>query len=200
MTLRQMVFARLYRHAKAPESLPWHRDPPALLRAAAEQRDPGRALDVGCGAGVHAVYLAQLGYAVVGVDFVPAALQLAQQRAYGAGVHLELCQSDVLAYDPVSGFDLIVDSGCLHHLPSGNVSAYRARLDRWLLPGGDYLLVHFSKRHALDWRPVGPRRVTKSEIVGLFAPLHLEAYDETFFDLSFPIGRSLAGIYWFRRV
>jgi len=40
----------------------------------------------------------------------------------------------------------------------------------------------------------------KPDIVRLFSPLRLEAYDETFFDLSFPIGRSLAGIYWFRRV
>jgi cyclopropane fatty-acyl-phospholipid synthase-like methyltransferase len=200
MKLRQKIFAGMYRRVETPELLPWHRDAPALLRAAAERRDGGRALDIGCGTGAHAVYLAELGFSVVGVDFVPAALEHARRRADNAGVALELVQSDVLAYGPVGGFDVVVDSGCLHHVPSSKVGAYRALLDRWLLPGGDYLLVHFSKRHALDWRPVGPRRVKKPDIVRLFSPLRLEAYDETFFDLSFPIGRSLAGIYWFRRV
>ncbi len=200
MTLRQKIFAGMYRRVETPELLAWHRDAPALLRSAAKRRGGGRALYLGCGAGSHAVYLAELGFSVVAVDFVPAALEHARRRADSAGVALELIQSDVLAYDPVGGFDVVVDSGCLHHIPSTKVGAYLARLDGWLLPGGDYFLVHFSKRHALDWRPVGPRRVKKYDIVRLFSPLRLEAYDETFFDLSFPIGRSLAGIYWFRRV
>ncbi len=199
MTLQQKIFAGIYQRAEGAEALPWHRDAPGLLRAVAERRSPGRALDLGCGAGVHAVYLAQLGYCVAGVDFVPAALELARERARVAGVKLELHEADVLTYDAQAGFDLVLDSGCLHHVPSRDVSRYRARLDQWLLPGGDYLLVHFSKRHALDWRPLGPRRTPKRQIVELFAPLHLEGYDETFFDLSFPVGRSLAGIYWFRR-
>ena len=199
MTLRQRIFAGIYRRAKTPELLPWHREAPALLRNAAEQRGHGRVLDVGCGTGVHAVYLAQLGFSVVGVDFMAAALELARQRASAAGVELELVECDALSYGPGSGFDLVVDSGCLHHVPARKVSAYRAQVDRWLLAGGDYLLVHFSKRNVLDWRPVGPRRTGKSDIVRLLAPLRLEAYDETFFDLDFPVGRSLAGIYWFRR-
>jgi cyclopropane fatty-acyl-phospholipid synthase-like methyltransferase len=199
LTLRQRLFSGIYRRAKTPESLPWHRDAPDLLRTAARQGNGGRVLDVGCGTGVHAVYLAALGFSVVAVDFVPAALEHARQRADAAGVELELVQSDVLAYEPVAGFDLVVDSGCLHHVASSKVGVYRANLDRWLLPGADYLLVHFAKRHPLDWRPVGPRRVEKSAILRLFAPLQLKAYDETFFDMSFPIGRSLAGIYWFQR-
>lgn len=199
MTLQQKIFTGIYQRAEGAEALPWHRDVPRLLREAAEQQTPGRALDLGCGAGVHAVTLAQLGFSVVGVDFVPAALELARERARVAGVELELHQADVLTYKASSGFNLVLDSGCLHHVPSREVSKYRARLDQWLLPGGDYLLVHFSKRNALDWRPLGPRRVPKRQIVELFAPLQLEGYDETFFDLPFPIGRSLAGIYWFRR-
>lgn len=199
MNLQQRLFTDIYRRAKGVEGLPWNSDVPALLRQVAERRKPGRALDLGCGAGVHAVYLAQQGYSVVGVDFVPAALELARERARIAGVELELHQADVLTYNTPAAFDLVLDSGCLHHIPPGEVSKYRAQLDQWLQPGGDYILVHFSKQHALDWRPVGPRRVPKKQIVELFAPLHLEGYDETFFDVSFPIGKSLAGIYRFRR-
>jgi hypothetical protein len=68
------------------------------------------------------------------------------------------------------------------------------------LPGGDYILVHFGKRHPLDWRPVGPRRQTRSQITDLFSSLKLEAYEETYFELALPVGPiALAGIYWFRR-
>lgn len=200
MNLQQKTFTGIYQRADGAEALPWHRDAPGLLRTVAEQRIPGRALDLGCGAGVHAVYLAQLGFNVVGVDFVPAALELARERARVAGVELELHEANVLTYEAQSPFDLVLDSGCLHHVPPRDVSKYRTRLDRWLLPGGDYVLVHFGKRHALDWNPLGPRRVPKRQIIELFAPMHLEEYDETYFDVAFPVGRGLAGIYWFRRL
>jgi len=200
LNLQQKTFALLYRQARTPESLPWHREePPALLRAAVERRGTGRALDIGCGEGVNAVYLARHGFSVVAVDFVPAALELARGRALAAGVAIELRESDVLDYDPPTGFDLVLDSGCLHHLPSAKVAAYRERLDQWLRPGGDFLLVHFLKRNALDWRPAAPRRVPRDEIVRSFPALHLEAYDETVYHVPFPVGTSLAGIFWFRQ-
>jgi len=83
VNLQRMVFARLYRRAPTVESLPWHREePPALLeRVVAGRTTRGRVLDLGCGQGVHAVYLAQQGFSVVAVDFVPAALDAARARA-----------------------------------------------------------------------------------------------------------------------
>jgi cyclopropane fatty-acyl-phospholipid synthase-like methyltransferase len=134
------------------------------------------------------------------VDFVPRALELARTRAQAAGVTLELRQADVLDYTATRGFDLVLDSGCLHHLPLSKLPAYRNMLDRWLLPDGDYVLVHFGKRHRLDWRPVGPRRKSREAITQYLAPLRLEAYDETVFRLPLPAGPTgLAGVYWFRR-
>lgn len=202
MSLKQTIFATLYRRAPGPEALPWHREePPSLLVRALDGRSaPGRALDVGCGEGVHAVYLAKRGYSVVGVDFVPAALELARARARAEGVELQLQPANVLEYDAPAPFDVVLDSGCLHHLGRSRHGAYRARLEQWLAPGGDFVLVHFLKRNALDWRPAGPRRVRKGEIVRRFAPLVLEAYDETSFALPFPMGPvGVAGVYWFRK-
>lgn len=201
MSLQQKIFAGLYRRALGPELLPWHRDePPGLLKRVVEQRrSASRALDLGCGAGVYSVYLAQKGYSVVGVDFVPTALELARARAQAAGVSVELLQSDVVEYEPAAGFDLVLDSGCLHHVQIARLAAYRAALERCLLPGGDYVLVHFGKRHALDWRPVGPRRRTRKQITDFLSPLRLEAYEETSFRVGLPVGNALAGVYWFRR-
>ena len=201
MNIQQKVFARLYRRAPHVESLPWHREqPPALLASAIGQRTTrGSALDLGCGQGVHAVYLAQQGFSVVAVDFVPAALAAARRRAEQVGVEVELREGDVVDYQAPSAFDVVLDSGCLHHLPRGKVGAYRNRLDEWLAPGGDYVLVHFTHRPRVVWIPQGPRHMTRDEAVAFFAPLELRGYDETQFDVPLPMGRMRAGVYWFSR-
>jgi hypothetical protein len=63
-------------------------------------------------------------------------------------------------------FDLILDSGCLHSLVGGTVASYKQRVLDWLAPGGDYLLEHWGKRHALDWRPVGPTDARRPRLRG----------------------------------
>ena len=141
--------------------------PGARRRARATR---GRALDLGCGEGVNAVYLAQQGFSVVAVDFVPAALAATRARAERAGVEIELHEGDVLDYEAPSTFDLVLDSGCLHHLPKASRAAYRTRLDRWLAPGGDYVLVHFAHRPRALWLPKGPQHMTRDDAVALFAP------------------------------
>ena len=201
MSIQRTVFTRLYRRATDVESLPWHREqPPALLERAVSQRTTrGRALDLGCGEGVYSVYLAQQGFSVVGIDFVPAALAAAATRAEQAGVDVELREGDVVEYEAPSAFDVVLDSGCLHHLPKGKIDAYRSRLDEWLAPGGDYVLVHFAHRPRVLWVPKGPRHLTRDQAVARFAPLELQAYDETDFDVPLPMGRMRAGVYWFSR-
>ena len=145
------------------------------------------------------MYLAQQGFSVVAVDFVPAALAAARTRAEQAGVKVELRECDVVEYESPSAFDVVLDSGCLHHLSRGKVGAYRNRLDEWLAPGGDYVLVHFVHRPRAFWIPTGPRHMTHDEAVAFFAPLELQAYDETHFDVPLPMGRMRAGVYWFSR-
>jgi cyclopropane fatty-acyl-phospholipid synthase-like methyltransferase len=181
--------------------LPWHREQaPALLERAVTQRTTrGRALDLGCGDGSYAVYLAQQGFSVVGVDFVPAALAAARTRAEQAGVEVEFRECDVVEYQTPSAFDVVLDSGCLHHLPKRKLGAYRDRLDEWLAPGGDYVLVHFAHRPRSFWIPAGPRHMTRDEADAFFAPLELQSYDETQFDVPLPMGRMRAGVYWFSR-
>lgn len=201
MNLQRTVFSRLYRRAPDVESLPWHREePPSLLaRVIADRPGGGRALDVGCGEGTNAVHLAQAGFSVVGLDFVPAALAAAQERAERAGVEIDLVECDVVDHAPPAPYDVVLDSGCLHHLPKGRVAAYRDRLDQWLAPGGDFVLVHFAHRPRVLWIPKGPRHLTRAQAEALFAPFELEAYDETHFDVPLPMGRMRAGVYWFRR-
>jgi len=200
VNLQRTVFARLYRRSPDVESLPWHREEPsALLEQVLAERPPGRALDLGCGQGVQAVHLAERGWAVTGIDFVPAAIAAARARAARAGVEVELLEQDVLAYEAAAPFDLVLDSGCLHHLPKGRVADYRRRLDGWLAPGGDYVLVHFAHRPRIPI-PKGPNHLTREQAVELFAPYEPVAHDETHYDVPLPMGRMRAGVHRFRRV
>ena len=60
--------------------------PPELLEFIADH-EPGRALDLGCGTGTNAITLAQHGWQVTGVDFIPRSIQRARQKASKAGVN-----------------------------------------------------------------------------------------------------------------
>lgn len=195
---------KFYRNAAGhPERLPWHQDaPPAILAAAVAARNGrGRALDVGCGAGVFAVWLAEQGMEVTGLDLFPEAIAMAESRARERSVQVELVTGDLFAYEPGPVFDLVFDSGCLHALVGGDVTRYKRKLLGWLKPGADYVLGHWGKRHVLDWRPIGPRRRTQAAIERLFAPeLRLVDQEVRDFAAPLPFGPTVRGVgYWFRR-
>ena len=104
--------------------------------------DPGSiALDVGCGAGVELVFLAQHGFKAIGVDIAPRALALAAARAKEAGVEVELREASVTAL-PLDGdsVDLVNDRGLLQHLSESERARYAREVARVLKPGGILIL------------------------------------------------------------
>ena len=106
---------------------------------------PGRALDVGCGPGRNALYLASAGFTVDAVDLSPAAIAWATDRAREAGTEVHLhCGDAFTAADLRGPYDLIYDSGCFHHLPPHRRISYLALLDRALAPGGHFALTCFA--------------------------------------------------------
>ncbi|GHE75543.1 methyltransferase [Streptomyces longispororuber] len=108
---------------------------------------PGRALDLGCGPGRNALHLAAHGFAVDAVDLSPAALAWAAERAREAGADIRFHQGDAFALGPDAlpgPYDLVVDSGCFHHLPPHRRVSYLALLDRLLAPGGHLVLACFA--------------------------------------------------------
>lgn len=202
--MAKMVMRKFYRKADGhPERLPWHRETPEEILAdtVRDLGGRGRALDAGCGAGVLSVWMAEQGMDVTGVDLFPEAIAMAEQRAKEHGVRATFVAADLLEWAPAQPFDLVFDSACLHALVGGNVAAYKRQLLRWLRPGGDYVLLHWGKRHALDWRPIGPRRRSEKEIVAIFSPeLELLRTDVTDFDAPLPFGPKVRGVgYRFRR-
>ena len=86
-------------------------EPHPLIVEFASKSAPGRALDVACGIGRHAILLAERGWTVTGVDSSRVALEILQERAGKKNVRVESILADLekhaFAFQPES-FDLIV--------------------------------------------------------------------------------------------
>lgn len=195
---------KFYRQAAGdPTRLPWHQEEPAriLVDAVAARGGRGRALDVGCGAGVFSVWMAQQGLDVTAIDLFVEAIAMGQARAAQKGVKVDFQTADLFQFAPDRPFDLVLDSGCLHSLVGGDTRTYKRQLLRWLAPGGRYVLGHWGKRHALDWRPIGPRRRSQATIESLFAPeLRLLNTEVTDMAVPLPFGPMVRGVgYDFQR-
>ena len=128
---------------------------------------PGRALDLGCGSGTQAIYLAQQGWQVTGVDYVGRALEHARQRAATAGVAPRWIQGDVTRLRDLGvgdGYTLLFDSGCFHGLNATERAAYAAGIATVAAPGATLLVFSF----APHFRGPAPRGVSSEELVRCF--------------------------------
>ena len=135
--------------------------PPELVRFVGSH-PPGRALDLGCGTGTNAVYLARRGWTAVGVDFAARAIAKARRRARDANVSCTFLVGDVTRLAVAGPFDLAFDLGCLHSIPMGGRAGYAAGLARVVRSGGTYLLYAFA--------PGGPAfGLTREDVRATFA-------------------------------
>jgi SAM-dependent methyltransferase len=111
----------------------------------------GDVLDVGCGLGDNAIYLAKNGHTVTGLDISPTALITAEQRAKDAGVVVTFAVADSTKLDGyTAAFDTVIDSGMFHCLDYDGRRSYAAAVHRATRPGATLLLSCFS-----DATPVG---------------------------------------------
>jgi SAM-dependent methyltransferase len=128
----------------------------------------GRALDMGCGTGTQAVYLASQGWEVTAIDAVPRPLARARARADAAGVKVDWILADVARIERLGlapGFALVFDRGCFHGLDDSQRAAYAAAVTDLAGPGATLLIMAFAPNRV----PVGPAGVEQSELLGRFA-------------------------------
>ena len=146
----------------------------------------GSALELGCGTGDTSIYLAQHGWRVTAVDFVVKALDKARAKAAAADASVDFVRADVTHLTQAgigTGFELIVDNGCLHNMSDTDRDAYVREVSAVAAPDARLLIVAF--------RPggrFGVRGIEPAEMERRFSPgwTLLSAGDERELDRETP--------------
>jgi len=146
----------------------WTSEPNRFLVAEAAALGAGRALDLACGEGRNAVWLAERGWRVTGVDFSEVGLAKARALAKARGARAEWVAADLLGYTPEpQGFELVLVF-YLQVPPAERRPIVRAAADA-VAPGGMLLLVAHDRRN-LEHGHGGPRDpavlYTAGDVVG----------------------------------
>lgn len=169
-----------YRAGDAPWDM--RRPEPRLTELVERLTVPrGVALDLGCGTGDNAMWLAEHDYEAVGVDIAAAAVAEAQRRAVEAGLKsVRFVCASVLGGLPVAagGARLALDRGCFHTVSASDRARYAANVAEALAAGGWWLVLCGNADEVRAEGEEGPPQLTAAEVVdaveGLFEVVTLE--------------------------
>lgn len=173
------------RRYAAVENL-WAARPNRFLVAEVGELEPGRALDLACGEGQNAIWLASLGWDVTGVDYSEVAIAKARARAEREGAKVDFFSADLNDYEPETGaFDLVLIL-YLHISPDERRSVL-ARAVEALAPGGTFVLVGHDLTNMTEGvgGPSDPEiHVTPDEIASELPGLVIERAERVFRDVT----------------
>jgi 2-polyprenyl-3-methyl-5-hydroxy-6-metoxy-1,4-benzoquinol methylase len=163
----------------------WAVKPNRFLVAETEGLEPGRALDLACGEGQNAIWLASLGWDVTGVDFSEVAIAKARLRAERDAVDADFVCADLRDYEPETGaFDLVV---VLYlHITADERRAVLARAAAALSPRGTFVFVGHDLTNLTDGvgGPSDPRLLcTPDEIASELPGLEIEKAERVLRDV-----------------
>jgi SAM-dependent methyltransferase len=168
---------------------------PAIAQPAEAGLIAGRVLDVGCGTGDNALFLAERGFSVTGVDSAPSALAAARAKARERRLAVPFVLMDALELARLTErFDTAIDSGLLHVFSDQDRARLIGGVHAVLVPGGSYHLLCFSEHAMLP----GPRRLSQADIRASFAQgWVVEAIEAAQFDIR---GNTPGGDAWLAHI
>ena len=127
----------------------------------------GRTLEIGCGTGTNAIFLAQHGFNVLGIDISEIAIERARAKAHGT---CRFEAVDFLAGPPTGGpFDFVFDRGCFHVFDGEDERVrFAQNVAAALVEGGVWLSLIGSTEGAP--REEGPPRRSAREVMRAIEP------------------------------
>ena len=133
------------------DTIPWNSETPpdALVRIVQDGKvRPCKTIDLGCGTGTSAIYLAGLGFDVTGVDSSPTAIKIAGAQAKKRGGRCRFIVADLLGdlHEVTDTFDFAYDWEFLHHIFPEDREVYIRNVYTVLRPGATYFSVCFSEK------------------------------------------------------
>ncbi len=160
----------------------WDSDRPTseLVRVVeAEDVAPCHALELGCGTGTNAVWLARRGFTVTAIDLSPEAIRQARRRARDAGVAVRFLQGDLRRLPESLGpMDFFVDCGCFGALERADADGYLGALARLTRKGALGLVLTGNDAEPTDG--VGPPGLSAAllytDFAGLFDVVRLRPF------------------------
>jgi SAM-dependent methyltransferase len=140
---------------------------PAVTRLASKGAFSGTVLDVGCGTGENALYIASTGLSVLGVDVADTALAIARKKAAERGINVEFAAADGLQLERLERkFDTVVDSGLFHTFDGDERIRYVASLASVTKADSTVYVLCFS-----DGGPeTGPHPISEEQLRAAFKP------------------------------
>jgi len=179
---------RIYRNTPL-EEIPWNIEtPPDVLVELVESGKvkPCKTIDLGCGTGNYAIYLASIGFEVTGIDISSTAIKIAKENAKKKEVKCNFLVADVLGnLDEVKEtFDFAYDWELLHHIFPEQRNKYVENVHRILNPKGKYLSVCFSEKDP-QFGGSGKYRQTQLGTILYFSSEHeLKELFEPYFNIK----------------
>lgn len=158
----------------ASGNLPWDSGEPEPHLVEAVERGlvaPGRTLEVGCGTGTNALWLASRGFEVLGIDIAPRAIAAANAKAEAAGARVQFRVLDFLTAEVEQApFEFVFDRGVFHVFDEAETRAHFARqVGRMLATGGHWLSIAGSTEGPA--RDHGPPRRSARDLVEAVEPV-----------------------------
>jgi SAM-dependent methyltransferase len=153
---------------------------------------PCRAIELGSGTGTNAIWLAQQGFDVTGIDISPLAIERARRRAANAGVAARFLAADVTSLPQLGPpFPFFFDRGCYHAVRRGDAAGYLHELERITAAGAvGIVLTGNAKEERKPGPPVVSEETIRAELGRVFEILSLEEFR---FDQDEPDGHRHLG-------
>jgi SAM-dependent methyltransferase len=160
--------------------LPWdsgHASSELQRVVAAEHIAAVPALELGCGSGNNAVWLAQQGFDVTAVDISPTAIRRAKERSAAAGVVVRFVVADVTAALDLGGpFRFLFDRGCYHCVRDAGLDGYLQTLEKNLDRQALGLILTGNDHEERTGPPVVSEEQIRGELTPLFTILRLREF------------------------